>query len=83
VPEPEHLAVASRCLVFVAHQMQGAVRSQEGDLRLEGPPAPPGLPPGPSRADQDVAHAKHAVIWTKHVEGSTNFIGRPTIPLRE
>src|SRR3989442_1502888 len=61
VPEPEHFAVASRCLVLVPHQMQGAVRSQEGDLRLEGPPAPPGLPPGLGRADHDVAEAKHPV----------------------
>ena len=41
--------------------MQGAVGCQEGDLRLERPPATARLPRGLRRADHDVADAKDAV----------------------
>src|SRR5712691_12266032 len=41
--------------------MQRAMRGQEGNLRLERPPAPACLPPRLGRADHDVPETKDAV----------------------
>ena len=63
MPQPEHLTVASGCLVLVPKEMKHTVSRQERDLLPDRPSAAPRLPGSLLRADQYLAEVEPSAVF--------------------